>query len=536
MPSPIPALPTMLRGLLFLIAYVLLDALSYIHPVAGLAITPWNPHFGLLLAAFIWYGYGFLPVALLAALVSEGLVRGTPHGDVSGLLLSLLAPLGYAWTASLLRRLEFDARLPGRDDLTRLLLVVTPATLVIAVAFVWSHTLLGHLHWRDLPVVVLHSWIGDLIGVVVTTSLLLIWRHTRWRELLADNASAPAAQVVLVLAVLALWMVFGRSGSEEYQFFYLLFVPLIVAAIRWGLRGASLVLQLVQLGLVAALLLRSQSADVLVSFQFLMLAMAVTGLYLGMAVTEGRRAQEVLLKREAELHNALRVAAAGELASSLAHELNQPLSAVSTYSQVSLQLLDRLPAETPRLADTLQKMAAEARRAGQVVHRLRRFFRSGELHVERISVAELISQAREPLARRLKSERVELLEHLPADLPDVRVDRVQIEIVLHNLLGNALEAIVSSESERRLLVVSAEAQDRQVRICVTDTGPGIDELVAARLFEPFATGKAKGMGLGLNISRSLVEAHGGRLVLAESRPGRTRFCFTLPIAEEGSSA
>jgi two-component system sensor kinase FixL len=222
------------------------------------------------------------------------------------------------------------------------------------------------------------------------------------------------------------------------------------------------------------------------------------------------------------------------MASALAHELNQPLSAVASYLR-ACELMLRQPAEhRERLAETLSEAAAEARRAGAVVKELREFFRSGAVQLETLGVRELIDHALEPLRNRLQRHAVELRIDCARDLPRVYVDRMQIETVLHNLVGNAIDAIVSAGSGVRSLAIEAARHDaRFVRVAVRDTGPGINAEIAERIFQPFKSTKPHGMGLGLALSRSIVEGHGGRLWYEPAVRG-ARFEFTLPVAEEKS--
>ena len=522
-----PAL-TLLRVVGFVLAYVLLDWLSYIHPVGGFAITPWNPHPGLALAVLLVQGRRALPVVMLAAMLSEVLVRGHAPLLLTLLLGSVIPAVGYYLLARFLTVvLDFEVALADRRHLLKLLLAAIPGTLLIGLLYVASLALAGLLSWSQLPDATLRLWIGDLIGVVITTPLLLAWRRPPsfdWRLLPWSEFAGIAAALAAVF-----WLLFIWSGSEAFQFFYLLFVPLIWVALRFALPGTTVLLMLCQLGLIGVVQSRGYDADTVVAFQFLMLALAVAGLVLGMTISEGRQAQEVLLKRESELYQALRMAAAGELSSTLAHELNQPLAAISNYVGASQKLAEREPVELARLREVLQKTGQEVQRAGAVVHRMRRFFRSGELQPERLNVSELMASAWEPLARRAARERIEYFEHRAEGLPDLYADRVQSEIVLHNLLSNALDALTgAANAPLRSVTVAAVGEDGHVRFTVTDTGPGIAPELADKLFESFVTSKPNGMGLGLNISRSLVEAHGGHLWLAESRPGRTRFSFTLP--------
>jgi C4-dicarboxylate-specific signal transduction histidine kinase len=360
----------------------------------------------------------------------------------------------------------------------------------------------------------------------------MVWR--RWPEQVPPTTRGQIVGIALFVGV-ALHVIVGSLGDgPQFQYFYLLFIPLIWATISFSLHGATAVLAAIQISLVALVMIRHVDVSILLSFQLLLFLMAVTGLFLGVSVHERLYTQATLRKRESELNQAISRAAAGELASTLAHELNQPLTALSAYSLVGQQLLQQPETSLEKLADLLAKMRAESQRAGQVVHRLRRFFRNGELHCENLKLSELIQQAWEPLIRRADKLHIDFVSSASDALPQVYADRVQIEIVLYNLLRNAVDAIASLDesSSARVISISARHEDQHVRIIVTDTGCGIPEAQHAHLFDAFNTSKVDGLGLGLNICRTLVESHRGQLWLASSRPGHTRFCFTLPVVEE----
>jgi two-component system sensor kinase FixL len=176
----------------------------------------------------------------------------------------------------------------------------------------------------------------------------------------------------------------------------------------------------------------------------------------------------------------------------------------------------------------MDKVVAEASRAGSVVRRLRDFFRSGSLELETIAPTELIEEACTAVQERANRHRV-ALEQSARNLPDVRVDRMQIEAVLANLLGNAIDALQRRAGDRSLRVDASSDVPGFVRIAVLDNGPGVEPEVAQSLFDPFVTTKPKGMGLGLAISRSIVDAHGGKLWHEARSPG-SAFCFTVRSA------
>jgi C4-dicarboxylate-specific signal transduction histidine kinase len=327
---------------------------------------------------------------------------------------------------------------------------------------------------------------------------------------------------------LALGTVFGAGIDDAPKLFYVLFLPVVWIAMRHGLEGAVFGTLAMQVGLIAAIVVTGQGRGTVLEFQFLMLAIAATGLLLGAAVSERRTIERMLREKQAALDRSLRLAAASELASALAHELNQPLTAINAYLRACQLMIARSGDSASELRATMDKVIAEASRAGDVVRRLRDFFRSGSAQIETIAPAALIADACAALRERATRHRI-TLEQSARNLPDVRVDRVQIEAVLSNLLGNAIDALKKRPDGREVRVEASRDAPGFVRIAVWDNGPGVEPEVAQSLFDPFVTTKPKGMGLGLVISRSIVDAHGGRLWHEPGNPG-TRFCFTIPAA------
>jgi C4-dicarboxylate-specific signal transduction histidine kinase len=238
--------------------------------------------------------------------------------------------------------------------------------------------------------------------------------------------------------------------------------------------------------------------------------------------------EEKLRERDQYLERTLRVAAAAEMASALAHELNQPLTAASAYVQSLEMLLARQGSPDADLNDTMHKTAAEVERAGSIVRRLREFYRHDVGAVDAVPVSALVDAALSPLRARLERHRVDVELDLEPDLPALAVDRVQTEMVLHNVLRNAVDAIAESEPEMKKITLRARrAQPGFIRLAVQDTGPGVDPAIAGQLFKSFVTSRKEGTGLGLAISRSIVERHGGRLWLEQGAPGAC-FVITLP--------
>lgn len=248
-------------------------------------------------------------------------------------------------------------------------------------------------------------------------------------------------------------------------------------------------------------------------------------------LTQRQREQLRLHEIQSELAHVGRVSEMGVLASALAHELNQPLTAVANYCEAARDLLASDPdEETLRtVREALDDAAQQAVRAGQIVRRLRDFMAHGETERQLESLHKLVSEANALALVGSKEHGIAIKIELNARETEVFVDRIQIQQVLVNLLRNAVDAMISSP--RKLLTVHTEdVADGMVEVSVSDTGSGISESVAPQLFQPFVTSKETGMGIGLSICRTIVEAHGGRIWFEPRQGGGTIFRFTLPTS------
>lgn len=226
-----------------------------------------------------------------------------------------------------------------------------------------------------------------------------------------------------------------------------------------------------------------------------------------------------------------RFTALGEMASTLAHELNQPLTAVASYLNGARRLVDGGKAEDlPMAREAIDNAAGQALRAGQIIRRLREFVARGETDRQAEDARRLIEEASALALVGAKEAGVHFMLQFEDNLPAVLADKVQIQQVLVNLVRNAIEAM--QQSETRKLTVSAFTVDAgTAQIDVRDTGAGISPEILPQLFQPFVTSKPHGMGIGLSISRTIAEAHGGRLWADPAPDGGTIFHLTLRIAD-----
>jgi two-component system sensor kinase FixL len=247
-------------------------------------------------------------------------------------------------------------------------------------------------------------------------------------------------------------------------------------------------------------------------------------------LTEQQQTRASLQELQSELVHMSRLSAMGEMASALAHELNQPLSAISNYMKGSRRLLaNSTDPNAPKIESALDRAAEQAVRAGEIIRRLRNFVsrQDSEKRVE--SLSRLVEEAGALGLSGAREQGVMLRFNLDSKSDLVLADRVQIQQVLVNLFRNALEAMTNS-SHRELIASNSRAADDMIEIAISDTGHGFNDEAQENLFQPFFTTKETGMGVGLSISRTIIESHGGRMWAETNRAGGATFRFTLPAA------
>lgn len=249
-------------------------------------------------------------------------------------------------------------------------------------------------------------------------------------------------------------------------------------------------------------------------------------------LTERQETERRLQELQAELFHLSRLSELGQMSSSLAHELNQPLTAVANYVMACRRMMETADGEvSDKILDTMDKAIGQASRAGQIIRRMREFIEKGRTTRTVEDLNKAVEEASALALVGAKEGDIKVRFALDPEITPVRIDKVQIQQVVLNLVRNSVEALASSD-RRQLTIRTGLSADGFVEVAVSDTGPGIEETVMKQLFQPFVTTKPKGMGLGLSISRSIIDAHGGRLwAEPNSRQGVT-FRFTVPAASE----
>jgi len=250
-------------------------------------------------------------------------------------------------------------------------------------------------------------------------------------------------------------------------------------------------------------------------------------------ITERKRAEMLEQQHREQLAQATRLATLGELTASLAHEVNQPLSAVMNNAQAALRFLHRQEPDLEEVDEALGDIVRDGKRAGEVIQRLRQFLRPGEMLLQAVDINELIKETAAFTRNEFLARNTVIRYSLSDGLPPVRADRIQIQQVVLNLLINAQEAMNQSEAEpREILVQTTPGDVGSITVSVRDRGPGLPSENLEKIFKPFYTTKAAGMGMGLAISRSIITSHGGRLWAVPNPDQGATLTFTLPVFQE----
>jgi signal transduction histidine kinase len=520
--------------LLIVVAYAALDAVSFVFPYGPLPVTPWNPQAGLAIAVAMSFGTRYASAIVVAAVTSELVLRGAgaalPLNVVAAAVLGVVY-VGIGWCA---RPLAGGVDIDRLAALRAFLLASFVGTAIGALAYVSLHALAASRPVELEPL--LRMWLGDFVGTAATAPLILcaLARPGLRAELARGRAWLLDVAIFLAAVAALLMLIFAYEPIEGRSLFYLLFVPLIALTMRRDFHGAAVGVALLQVALIVTLIATRRTAEAATEYQLLMLVLGVTTLVLGSVASERSRARLELAAQSAKLRaqqsalaDALRVAAASEMASALAHELSQPLSAIGTYARAGLEMLRRGTGSADDIARALARVEQETTRSNEAVRRIRDFFRSGVSRLAPVAPSVLVQDAVSAVRDRVEAQGVYLQTDVAAALPDVLVDRIQIGTVLNNLILNAIDAATTSDALPRVRVAASSDGATAVAIDVEDSGAGIAPAIRHLLFEPLATTKPSGMGLGLAISRTIVHAHGGRLSLHREQP--TTFRFTLPV-------
>ena len=534
---------TVILGLIFSLTYVLVDRMSYIHPIGDLNITPWNPPAALQVLFLSVMGHRWFIWVYLSLCCSDVLVRHSDLSAASVWLGNLLLVACYTLISLSLRAAYRGVpRLASRRAVAMLCLILLAGALCTALAYVSLQTLLGPLRPGEYSNALFRFFVGDLLGMLVLLPLgfLLVQRTTRGQILVMFQS--PSFWVLAALLGICLAAILMLPDDLRVRYFFPLFFAMGLMAAAHSLSGAAMTSNLIQIPLVISSAQSGGSPELLLELQIMMLTLHLTGLIIGTLVDERVRTQE-------RLQDSLQLAAAGELAGSLAHELHQPLNALNAYAESAMLQAEQIRLERHRQTDevlqadpvggsdhtkqlvfnsglelerTLGLIADETQRASGIVRSLRTFFTSGAASIREVDPIQLCLDSLKRLEVIARTSEVSLQCSSVGTIPKIYVDEVQVGTAITNLVKNAIQASSRTQSVEVRVLRSSQTL---LEIRVIDEGPRLEIDEVDPLFRPFVSGKKDGLGLGLSISRSLIENNGGTLDY-ESTPEK---CFVIKL-------
>lgn len=505
----------------FLVAYVSLDWVSYIAPFHSLNISPWNlaPSLGVLY--LLQGGYGGLATLALAALTADWFVRGSGNGIISMIGLNLTLVASYALIAEAMRRLlRAETLFATRRSLIVWVSVVVIGSMFGSLLYIAAHSLFSLLPQGEWYEALAWHWAGDAVGMLVSMPLFWQLRNREARRHLRETVLRLETIGYVLTALATLAVAFGLSPENGWRYFYLLYLPVIWASARQGFGGSVLSVAIMQVGMVVGGALWSQQDFSLLEIQMRVLVLALTGFFIGVVVDEQRRSAE-------RARESIRLAAAGEMAGAIAHELNQPLSAIAAYA-ASCRLLGAR-GEYQRLGPVIESLTVEVARASTVVRRIRDLFSDGGTTLTRFHLDDLLQSAISAYGASDAGKDVRFEVVGPVSGLMLHADAVQLDILLRNLLANAGDAMNDLPTDQRHIMIRVgPCEEGDITLRVEDAGPGIGAELAERMFEPFYSTKSSGLGLGLAICREIALAHGGSLRAVSGRYG----CLELRLPRD----
>lgn len=524
----IPTYKYLVIGTLYLCGYVFLERITDVQPVSGLGISPWNPATGLSFLLILIYGQRMVPLLFFAPFMAELINPGFGLPIGPAIIEAMVIGGGYtiATTALLRPGLKFSSQLSSQRDVFILLITVIVSTAIVSFILM-SGVLAAHLLPSvDFTSALLQYWVGELSGIAVTVPLGLLLARERF---VVTNKWA-VLQATLIAVTLAIAV--GSARNQQLHMFFLLFLPITWIAVSGGLEGVSIALPLTQIGLITAFQLSDEPMTNITALQARMAVLAGTAIVVGALVAETKRADQKLRENQAAIARLSRLGSMGELAIAIAHELNQPLSAAGTYSRLVAGALAEEELKDEKLIELANKATAQVERAALVVKRLRTLVRAGRSELSPTGVALIVQEALELVRPILERNNIVISLQIDETLPDVMADKVQIGLVLINLLRNAAEAIVGAGMCEGTISLSAAKDVKQsfVIISVSDSGPGFPSEYTQAAPVLFSSSKSEGLGVGLSLCRSIIEMHGGDFQLETNGHGAC-VTFTLPFAK-----
>jgi len=516
--------------------WIFQDWATFIHGYKGSLITPWDPGIGILFAVIIHDGILYSLALFIGVVFAEFVTRPGELGWPVILMTAAIVAGGYTMAAVIARRyFMLDVKLERLHDSIILIVAGMAGAIVVAVLLSLLFLTFGLFNVDDLFPSMVREFVGDTIGIAIMSPLILrFWylRHQfkweRMKEIFLEFV------IYAIMIISGLWFVLNTKSHHIDP----LFLPIVLVAIRRGFDGACFSLLITQIGLVILLRHFGFDAETFTEFQILMLILTTTGLSVGAIVSERKQvqralddAQERIKKKESQAIQAGRFNLVTAMASALAHEINQPITAARALARAVEHLLDAETLDLSRIKRNISTSIDQIDIAAKTIQRMREFLYRGRPSTGEVCIHELVDDALMLLRPELAMTSVRIETSVEADLPMLRGDRGQLEQIILNLVRNSMEAIASNRQQNGCVTVAARRSKirSNLEISVHNNGPGVDPEIVAHIFEPLVSSKEKGLGLGLPICASIVEAHGGRLWLERSKPDGTEFRLSVPF-------
>jgi two-component system, LuxR family, sensor kinase FixL len=523
------ALETAVFGAGYVAAYVLGEWISNAD-YNMLANYSWNPNAGTTFAAVVMFGRRMIPFGFIAPLVAH-IVAGQ---FALPLAYELVADglIGGIYGAAALFLVHpkrgFDGTLQSMSSIVLLSLTAAVSCALVAAAHILVIIAAGQLTTADFTTTAVSHWVGDFIGTMVVTPVLLVLWSRRYTVWVSGQTLLQLAGIAAALAIAYIYW-----ATEHLAFFYIIFVPVVWMAVRSGIEGVCLGILFTEVSFILGFHAFPHEISEMPKIQAFILVLSLTGLFTGGVVSERRRTEAVLRLHQESLGRLARLGSMGELAAALAHEINQPLLAAGTYTRLVADALRTGHDPPEAMAETAMKAATQVERAAAVVRRLRALVRLDRSNLGACRVDRIVRETIDLCQPDLDCAGLKIQQSVAAGLPLVMVDMLQIEQALLNLLRNSIDAI--REAGRGTIAIEAALRDAGfVMVSVRDSGPGFPPDRAANPFLPLSSTKKEGLGVGLSLCRSLIEANGGRIWLGAGAPGASMH-FTLPVAPVRSS-
>ena len=515
------------HALLFFVLFIALSKAAETLQYTEFRSTPWNPTTALSIIAGIRFRWWSIPV-VFASYLAINFLSWSPFNVSIILILSLAQVMVFtAIPALLLRAWPQALDVSVRGVLTAILFGITLSLLSAAIRIIVLESAFN-LPFGSTLNFTLSQAIGNAVGILTIVPLFiainnhrLLWPFWSWLDLI---------NIIAIMVVV--YVVFGLDNTDEFKFFYLLFLPVIAFALRRGFAGAALSILLTDLTMIGLLVFRSFEPSIISELQVLMLTLSFAGLTLGATISEREQVALRFQESQSALLRSSRLSLASEMASALAHELNQPLSAIRAYIRSVSRRLGKENAPTKENETDLASAVREVDAMAALIKSMRQFLNRDEGSFEPIDITKWIKETVSLMTPDFRKSGVDIVVNLPTHLMSARGNYVQLQQVLANLLRNAKEARDGAHVTTQIeIAANDQARRGFIEVVVSDNGPGIAPHRREQLFRPLQSDKPDGLGLGLSLCNTIMRSHGGEIWLVNTEAAKgTTFAFTIPTS------